>query len=82
MEGNWKTTPTPPGNLDPWATTELGFSEFFSTTVPGISSWLNIVFIYHPDRFLWKGGFTNDINLAQSTAFMLFLIHLLYAVIS
>ena len=29
MDDNWKTTPTPPGNLGPWATTEPGFPEVF-----------------------------------------------------
>ena len=43
-----------------WATTEPGFPEFFSTTrVPGIFSWLNIVFIYHPTDFCEKGGLWN-----------------------
>ena len=35
-----KTTPTPPGNIGHWATTEPGFVTFFSTTVSGISSML------------------------------------------
>ena len=58
MGANRKTTPTPTGNLDPWATTEPGFSDFFSITVPGIPSWLNIVFIHHPPTdFCQKGEY-------------------------
>ena len=67
MDGNGKTTPTPPGNPGPWATTEPGFPEFFSTTVPGIFSWLNIVFIYHPHGF-----FVKLILILRSTALISF----------
>ena len=73
IDSNWKTTPTPPGNLGPWATTEPGFPEFFSTTLPGIFSWLNIVFIYHP-RIIWKKGEYETNNIPTSTASMSFLI--------
>ena len=49
--------------------------EFFSTTVPGISLWINIVFIYHPHGFLWKGGNKLILDLIpRSTVFIQFLI--------
>ena len=73
MDGNWKTTPTPLGNLGLWATTEPGFPEFFSTTVSGISSWLNVVFLYYPHGFMWKGENMKLILIHRSTAFMSFL---------
>ena len=47
--------PHPSRKSGPSATSEPGFPEFFSTTVPGISSWLNIVFIHHPHGFFSKG---------------------------
>ena len=68
MDGNWKTTPTPPGNLGPWATTEPGFPEFFSTTLMAQHS-----FYLPPHGFLWKGGYETN-NIPTSTAFMSFLI--------
>ena len=36
MDANWKTIPTHPGNLGPWATTD---TKCFSSTVPGIGSY-------------------------------------------
>ena len=63
MDGNGKTPPTPPGNLGPLATTEPGFPYFFSTTVPGIFSLLNIVFIYHPHGFFVNRGGEYETNI-------------------
>ena len=66
-----KLPPPLPEILVPGPPQSPDFQSFFRTTVPGISSWLSIVFIYHPHGFLWKGG--NMKLIPRSTAFMSFL---------